>query len=563
MDNVNTENMSNKEMIEELMRLRAEMNEVKQKLASQENSIKTINSFLAAMTEAQDFGRTMQEVESVTKQLTNCDSAAFYCYDSAVNKFFTAENDSRNWHSEFTEIFTPIMNDKKIKIENNNAIIPITSSKGDVIGVISAEKENGFDNVDFTPFAAGSEIVNTIDLAVRKELNHQTAVTDELTGLKNRDGLNEYINKTLLSNIQEEKPVNILMCDIDHFKSVNDTYGHDAGDIILQGVAKILQENTRSGSDCTFRMGGEEMVCIFNCDAAKAYEVAERVRKEIESTVHKVKSDGGVEHEVKVTISMGLVQMKPEQEMTMFNARQVFDAEFKKADIAVYNAKESGRNQIVASSEIFESYASQKITSYILQNSNFAPAEHNSVAKEIEKMVKISDKETLNQLITEKAAESFEYKSEFKEMTELINKAAEQNDRPVIICIQQNNSNMHRKVDISVNEIKKMLVESNKPYATFATLGKGINTARYAEIEQSGKSISIDINMDENTWTVRADDEFVKECSIDSLVIPPMLKSDKENFLNECQNAEQWADDAIMTENEFGEYLNDNRPNYR
>ena len=158
-------------------------------------------------------------------------------------------------------------------------------------------------------------------------------------------------SNTMCGNLNDGQTVNIIMCDIDHFKQVNDTYGHDAGDIILKGVADVLQEGTRAGADCAFRMGGEEMVCIINSEPEVAMDIAERLRSTIENTVHNIQHEGKP-LDVKVTVSMGVHTMDPKGAVTPENARKVFDKEFKHADKAVYDAKESGRNRVVNNNEL-------------------------------------------------------------------------------------------------------------------------------------------------------------------------------------------------------------------
>ena len=219
------------------------------------------------------------------------------------------------------------------------------------MGVIVAEKSEGFTPADYNNFRQGCQIVNTVELALKKEFEHQGRITDELTHLKNRQGLNEYLSNTMCGNLNDGKTVNIVMCDIDHFKNVNDTYGHDAGDIILKGVADVLHEGTRAGADCAFRMGGEEMVCIINSEPEVAMDIAERLRSTIENTVHNIQHEGKP-LDVKVTVSMGVHTMDPKGAVTPENARKVFDKEFKHADKAVYDAKESGRNRVVNNNEL-------------------------------------------------------------------------------------------------------------------------------------------------------------------------------------------------------------------
>lgn len=334
---------------------------MEQKFASLEDQVQTINKFMAAMTEAQDLSKTMAEIESVTKQITECDKAAFYCYDRFTDKFFAQGNDYREWQEgQAAESLKTAFDIKQIMYEGDKTIIPIVSSDGGALGVITAEKENGLSEKEIEFFKPNSQIVNTIELALKKEFEHQGRITDELTHLKNRQGLNEYAADTICGRINDNLPVNIVMCDIDHFKSVNDTYGHDAGDTVLRDVAAILQEGTRTGSDCAFRFGGEEMILILNCEPEKAYEIAERLRISVENSEHTVTAADGQEKNISVTISMGVYQMAPEIEMTPDNARAVFDAEFKCADELVYNAKETGRNKVVTTADIMDKVIAQR-----------------------------------------------------------------------------------------------------------------------------------------------------------------------------------------------------------
>ena len=331
--------------------LEAKNAELETKFGKLENQVDTVNKFVSAITESQSLENTMNEIESVTKQLTNCDKATFYCYDNTNDKFFS-HGDYRNWQSEQNaEELKNAFESKDTLSDGKEAVIPLVSSGGKSVGVIVAEKSEGFTPADYNNFRQGCQIVNTVELALKKEFEHQGRITDELTHLKNRQGLNEYLSNTMCGNLNSGQTVNIIMCDIDHFKNVNDTYGHDAGDIILKGVADVLQEGTRAGADCAFRMGGEEMVCIINSKPEVAMDIAERLRSAIENTVHNIQHEGKP-LDIKVTVSMGVHTMDPKGAITPENARKVFDKEFKNADKAVYDAKESGRNRVVNNNEL-------------------------------------------------------------------------------------------------------------------------------------------------------------------------------------------------------------------
>ncbi|MCM1524777.1 MAG: diguanylate cyclase, partial [Ruminococcus sp.] len=351
-----------KEMLERIAALERKNSSLENKMNSLEKQVETVNKFVAAITESQSVETAMNEIESVTKQLTDCDKATFYCYDGSADKFFS-QGDYRNWQDvRSAEEIKTAFRSQKIKEKENEAMIPLVTSKGKSLGVIVAEKEGGFKKEDFEGFKKGSHMVNTVELALKKEYEHQGRITDELTNLKNRQGLNEYLKNTLYGNLNDEKPVSIVMCDIDRFKAVNDTYGHEAGDVILKDVAAVLNEGTREGADCAFRMGGEEMVLILNCSHEKAIDISERLREQIENTSHTVMRED-VTAEVKVTVSMGVCDVRPNEniEISPDNIREVFDEELARADRAAYNAKNNGRNQVVSyDPNIYRSYLAEK-----------------------------------------------------------------------------------------------------------------------------------------------------------------------------------------------------------
>ncbi len=351
-----------KEMLERIAALESKNAALESKFTSLEKQVDTINKFVSAITESQSIETAMDEIESVAKQLTNSDKVTFYCYDNSTDKFFS-HGDYRNWQdTRSAEELKKAFVGQKIQNKQKEAVIPLVTSKGKSLGVMVAEKETGFKKSDFEGFKKGSQVMNTVELALKKEYEHQGRITDELTNLKNRQGLNEYLQNTLCGNLNDGQPISIVMCDIDHFKAVNDTYGHEAGDTILKGVAAVLGGGTRDGADCAFRMGGEEMVIILNCAPEKAVDITERLREQIENTVHTVMQND-TPAEVKVTVSMGVCDIRPNIniEVTPDNIREVFDEELARADRAAYNAKNNGRNQVVVyDPKIYKSYLADK-----------------------------------------------------------------------------------------------------------------------------------------------------------------------------------------------------------
>nr|WP_321266910.1 diguanylate cyclase [uncultured Sulfurimonas sp.] len=162
-----------------------------------------------------------------------------------------------------------------------------------------------------------------------KELEH-IASTDSLTKLFNRNKLNDVLEKEMALASAVSSPLSIIFLDIDHFKKVNDTYGHDVGDEVLISVANIISSTTRTG-DIAARWGGEEfIITLQSTDALHASILAEKLRVKIENhTFKSVKN---------ITISAGITEYISNESKDIF---------IKRVDEALYEAKESGRNKII------------------------------------------------------------------------------------------------------------------------------------------------------------------------------------------------------------------------
>ena len=159
-------------------------------------------------------------------------------------------------------------------------------------------------------------------------------LTDAMTGLHNRRFLEEFAETLVASNQRRKSQLSILMLDLDYFKMVNDTYGHDAGDLVLKALAKTMQASVRA-SDLVIRYGGEEFLIIMqDTGGENAGMVAEKIRAAVESM--KVQLPGAV---LQKTISIGIAEFPHDSD--------TFWQTVKYADVAMYNAKESGRNRVV------------------------------------------------------------------------------------------------------------------------------------------------------------------------------------------------------------------------
>jgi two-component system cell cycle response regulator len=174
---------------------------------------------------------------------------------------------------------------------------------------------------------------------LRASVTHtiEMAVTDALTGLHNRRYLDNHLETLFNRAVMRERPLSVMITDLDRFKTVNDTYGHDGGDDVLREFAKRLRRNVR-GIDLACRYGGEEFLVVLpDTEGQDAERVAERIRAEIERTPFIVGREGT---SVSITISVGVSCVK--------HAPDSVEALIKRADVALYEAKRGGRNRVVA-----------------------------------------------------------------------------------------------------------------------------------------------------------------------------------------------------------------------
>ncbi len=171
----------------------------------------------------------------------------------------------------------------------------------------------------------------------RMQLAEQATI-DEMTGLRNRRGVNIIINDELARMKRAQLPVSLIVLDVDHFKTYNDNYGHPAGDQVLQRIANVMLELTKRTGEFAARMGGEEFAMFFpSMKLATALEVAERVREGILNL--RIPHEKSLTAEF-VTVSIGVVSCVPDWELK-------FDQLLQAADEALYDSKTSGRNRIM------------------------------------------------------------------------------------------------------------------------------------------------------------------------------------------------------------------------
>ncbi len=162
----------------------------------------------------------------------------------------------------------------------------------------------------------------------------EMAFYDPLTGLNNRRFLERRLPAMIETAHRRGAPLAMMILDIDHFKHINDSYGHEAGDLVLKGFAAELQQIVRGG-DLVCRLGGEEFVVAMpGVDAPHATRMAERARRTIENMEFPIPTASG---SVSITVSIGLADLRGEQDSAEL---------YRRADRALYLSKSEGRNRV-------------------------------------------------------------------------------------------------------------------------------------------------------------------------------------------------------------------------
>ena len=216
-----------------------------------------------------------------------------------------------------------------VEIGQGNLDTRTIVSSDDEIGALGKAINEMAANLQ-TTMASRNELQN--EVIQRKKAEEKLtllATTDELTGIYNRRAFNNFAEHYIGRSKRYNEPMSLILLDIDHFKHVNDTYGHDMGDKILVSLVMIMKECIRQ-EDFPCRWGGEEFTILLpKTDSISALNLAERLRKSIE------------EHDFNIadiiTVSIGLTHYKLEDSI---------DSMIKRADEALYEAKDSGRNTV-------------------------------------------------------------------------------------------------------------------------------------------------------------------------------------------------------------------------
>ena len=211
----------------------------------------------------------------------------------------------------------------------------IQNEKVGVLNINDGEQDS-FNVSDLDFILNLSEFISmSISNAVLYEQAKKLAVTDGLTGISNRPNMDKALSSEFERSVRYDAPLSVVLLDVDHFKSVNDNYGHQKGDEILVAIASLLKKACRA-NDIAARYGGEEFLMILPQSSAQgAFKIAERVREEMMKM-----SFIGKESNFSVTTSCGVAELDRD---FMTNTDQLVAV----ADQALYEAKNGGRNKTI------------------------------------------------------------------------------------------------------------------------------------------------------------------------------------------------------------------------
>jgi len=283
--------------------------ELRSILDSQENMILVFNEY--NVSSANKTFLEFFELETIEDFIANDKSINSYFIEEE-EYFYTKEND---WISEI------------MKLDDMKRVVRIKN----------ASNEDKIFRVDIKTFFYETKhyVVSFTDITELKEYTYELqyrATHDSLTKLYNRQKLNEELSKEILRENRYQHNLSILMFDIDNFKNINDTYGHDVGDVVLIDLSNILKNSIRA-TDYAARWGGEEfMVLLPETSIDETTRIADQLREKIETYQPE-------NINLPITISIGIAEFIPNE-----NTKDDF---IKNVDIALYQAKRTGKNKVV------------------------------------------------------------------------------------------------------------------------------------------------------------------------------------------------------------------------
>lgn len=214
----------------------------------------------------------------------------------------------------------------------DTTVIPILDVDGDIVEYIAIRH-------DITELEQTKQQLRNLNKAMKNKVDELYSMTntleekaykDNLTGINNRENFEDIFSVEIANAKQNNRPLSLIIFDVDHFKEINDTFGHQAGDIILIDLVNLISDNIKHG-DIFARWGGEEFVILTpSTEISGAYNLAEKLRNVVQSYTFNFAEN-------KLTASFGIAQLSPEDTKKTL---------FEKADGALYQAKKNGRNRV-------------------------------------------------------------------------------------------------------------------------------------------------------------------------------------------------------------------------
>ncbi len=329
------------------------------KLLGSDELLEKIFYYMNKLFEEKDFSKTIVLLTDLGRTIVNADRASFWFWDKQAKQYWTlaASDNGKIVVEEGSGIvgaaisanetivinnpyadkrFNPKVDKETGYITKSILCMPVRDTDGEVIGAyqtinkFKASSDDGaFDDVDVKRLSMAAAFSGK---ALESYLLQNEVAVDPLTGLKNRRGFRELYNRHIVGLLGKEK-VSIIMCDIDYFKKVNDTYGHNAGDQVLIYIARLLMDKANT-KDVVVRWGGEEFIIMLpKVNIGGAIDLAEDIRNTIEKNICPT-----VEADIPVTMSFGVCEM---------DASTGLEDNVKRADDRLYQAKNMGRNIVV------------------------------------------------------------------------------------------------------------------------------------------------------------------------------------------------------------------------
>lgn len=245
-------------------------------------------------------------------------SAIFWCLDASIDVYFFSDED------ENKSVLESILSPNAHEIYMRGIVLILFAIVSVFARSLLIKQENL--NSELTHHKSNLENV----VLLRTKQLEKLASIDDLTQIYNRRKFFELVECELGRTSRYQRPLSIIMIDIDYFKNINDQFGHQAGDLTLQILSKLISDTIRT-TDIFGRVGGEEFaLALPETTKNAARDFAERIRLCVEK-----ENFPSVE---KITLSLGVTQ---------FNTEDTKDSVFNRADIALYGAKEAGRNKVV------------------------------------------------------------------------------------------------------------------------------------------------------------------------------------------------------------------------